>query len=215
MQAYFCEKNLKTNRDYVIMKFVIHNHELQIIKRTWVIMNYKNDIKIATDSIHSLKLDSIFSINDCICDLYCIPSHFDYAYYVRVYKVSDKYKAVYARTEINDIFGHTIYCYPFESALKANKHSAKIGKIICGYFSPSENLISKLKLMKELFPAENCINDNQYMTIDGVWQVIRSWKNGSPENTVSFESTFAHRVFKKEFAETVCNMYEFIQNELK
>lgn len=175
-------------------------------------MNYKNDIQIAVESIHALKLDSIFNINDCICDFYCVPSHFDYTYYVRIYEMSNKYNAVYARTEINDISGNTIYCYPFESALKADKHSAKVGKIICGYFSPSENLISRLKSMIELFPAENCIRDPQFITIDGVWQVIRLWKNGSPENTVSFENT---SIFKKEFAETVCNIYEFIQNELK
>lgn len=178
-------------------------------------MNYKNDIRIAADSIYSLKLDSIFNINDCICDLYCIPSHSDYAYYVRIYKVSDRYRAVYSRTEINDIFVHKIYCYPFESALTANKHSAKSGKIICGYFSSSEKLISELKSMIELFPSKDYISDEQYIIIDGVWQVIRLWKNGSPENTISFESTSAHRIFKKEFAEIVCNVYEFIQNELK
>ncbi|MDE6539460.1 MAG: hypothetical protein K2K66_04655, partial [Ruminococcus sp.] len=150
-----------------------------------------------------------------ICDLYCMPSHFDYTYYIRIYKVSDKYNAVYARTEINDISGHTIYCYPFESALRADKHSAKVGKIICGYFSPSENLISKLEAMIELFPAENCISDQQCITIDGILQVIRLWKNGSPENTVLFENMSVHNMFKKEFAEIVCNMYEFIQNELK
>ncbi len=178
-------------------------------------MNYKDDIQIAVDSIQALKLDSIFDINNCICDLYCVPSHFDYTYYVRMYKLSDKYMAVYARTEINDISGHTIYCYSFESTLKANKHSAKIGKIICGYFSPSENLINKLKSMKELFPSENCISDEQYIIIDGVWQVIRLWKNGSPENTISFESMFAHRIFKKEFAEIICNIPKFIETEIR
>lgn len=178
-------------------------------------MNYKDDIQIAIDSIHALKLDSIFNINDCICDLYCIPSHFDYAYYVRMYKVSDKYKAVYAHTEINDTLGHTIYCYSFEDALKANEHSAKNGKIICGYFSPSENLISRLLYMTEIFPEKEHISDNQYIIIDGVWQVIRQWKNGSPGNTVSFESTSAHRIFKKEFAGIVCNIHEFIETQIR
>ena len=178
-------------------------------------MDYKNDIKIAIDNIHKLKLDNIFNINDCICDFYCLPSHFDYTYYVRIYKVSDKYNAVYARTEINDISGNTIYCYPFESALRADKHSAQVGKIICGYFSPSENLISKLKAMIELFPSENRISDPQYIIIDGVLQVIRLWKNGNPENTVLFENLSVHTIFEKEFAETVCNIYELIQNELK
>lgn len=181
------------------------------MKRTVIIMNYKNDIKIAAESIRLLKLDSIFDINDCICDLYCVPSHSDYTYYVRIYKVSDKYNAVYARTEINDIFGHTVYCYTFESALKANKHSAKVGKIICGYFSPSEKLIIKLKSMMELFPLKDCISDGQYIIIDGVRQVIRRWKNGSPENTVLFENTLAHSIFEREFAETVCNINELIE----
>lgn len=185
------------------------------MKRIGIIMNYKNDIKIAEDSIHALKLDRIFDINDCVCDLYCIPSHLDYAYYVRIYDISGKYMAVYARTEINDIFRHTVYCYTFESALEANKHSAKVGKIICGYFSPSEDLVRKLKSMIELFPAKYHMNDGQYVIIDGVRQVIRRWKNGNPQNTISFESSLAHMVFDKDFAQTVCNINEIIQNELK
>lgn len=177
--------------------------------------NYKNDIQTAVDSIHSLKLDDIFSINDCICDLYCVPSHSDYAYYVRIYDISGKYGAVYARTEINDIFGHTIYCYPFGDALRADKHSAKVGKIICGYFSPSECLINKLKDMKELFPAEDFIIDKQYITLDDVWQIIRLWKNGFPERTVSFYNMSANKVFNKKFAETVRSINELIQHEIR
>lgn len=177
--------------------------------------NYKNDIQIAIDSIHSLKLDHIFDINECICDLYCVPAHSDYAYYVRMYNLSGKYRAVYARTEINDIFGNMIYCYPFEEVLKANVHSAKTGRIICGYFSPSERLINKLKDMKELFPTEDCIVEKQYITIDDVWQVIRLWKNGFPERTISFYNMSANRVFKEKFAETVRSINELIQHEIR
>ncbi len=178
-------------------------------------MNYRNDIQIAVDSIHSLKLDSIFNINDCICDLYCVPSHSDYAYYARIYEVSGMYRAVYARTEINDIFRHTIYCSSFESALEADRHSAKTGRIICGYFNPSDELVDRLLSMKELFPKEDVISDDRNIIIDGVWQIIRIWKNGSPENTVSFEDMSAQKIFKKEFSDIVCNMNQLIECEIR
>lgn len=178
-------------------------------------MDYLNDIQIAVDSIHALKLDSIFGINDCICDLYCVPSHYDCSYYVRIYRNVGKYTAVYARPEINDIFGHTIYCDTFESALRAGRHSAKTGKIICGYLNLSEKPVAQLELLISRFPAEDCILSEKHIIIDGVWQVIRCWKNGIPQRTVSFKNTYAEKISGIEFAETVCNMYEFIQNELQ
>ncbi|MCM1507124.1 MAG: hypothetical protein NC177_08335 [Ruminococcus flavefaciens] len=178
-------------------------------------MDYLNDIQIAFESIHESKLDSIFSISDCICDLYCVPSHYDSSYYVRVYRKDSKYTAIYARTEINDIFGHKVYCDAFESALRASRHSAKQGKIICGYFKPSEDFIGELKSMIELFPEEDYILSEKHIIIDGIWQVIRLWKNGTPQCTVSFENMSAKSIFRKDFAETVCNMYEFIQNQLQ
>ncbi len=176
---------------------------------------YKSDILIAVDEIHRLKLDNNFNINECICDFYCIPSHFNFAYYVRLYKTSDSYKSVYARTEINDIFGNTIYCYPFSEALKAKKHSGKSGKIICGYFIPSENFIIRLSALTESFPEKDCISDSRNIVLDGVWQVIRIWKNGRPFRTVSFESTSVYDLFGAEFADIVCDMNELIESEIR
>ena len=176
---------------------------------------YRSDILIANDEIHGLKLDYNFNINDCICDFYCIPSHFNFAYYVRLYKTSDLYKAVYARTEISDIFGNIIYCYPFSETLRAKRHSVKSGKIICGYFKPSENFIVRLSALNELFPEKDCISDSGNTVLDGVWQVIRIWKNGRPFRTVSFETMSAYDLFDVEFADIVCDINELIESEIR
>ncbi|MDE6848695.1 MAG: hypothetical protein K2J44_05060, partial [Ruminococcus sp.] len=151
----------------------------------------------------------------CIFDLYCIPSHFDFAYYVRIYRVSDSYKAIYARTEISGIFGNKIYCCPFSETLKAKKHSGKSGKIICGYFMPSESFIIRLSALSEFFPEKDFISDSRNTILDGVWQVIRMWKNGRPFRTVSFESMSAYDLFGKEFADIVCDIYKLTESEIK
>ncbi|MGN1403472.1 MAG: hypothetical protein ACI4XB_04030 [Ruminococcus sp.] len=137
------------------------------------------EIELAKQEIHHLKLDQRFSNQDCICELYCIPSLAHLTYYMQVYCGGDGYEAIYARTIVQDNLGNIIHTHPFCWTKAAASRPDIVGKIVCGYCCLSEKSAEKLSCVLKMLP-EGIFRDNESgVMLDGVRQVIRQWEHGA------------------------------------
>lgn len=137
------------------------------------------EIELAKQEIHNLKLDQRFSNQDCICELYCIPSLAHLAYYMQVYCGGDGYEAIYARTIVQDNPGNSIHTYPFCWTKASVSRPDIVGKIVCGYCRLSAKSAEKLSCVLETLPQGIFRDNESRVMLDGVRQVIRQWDHGT------------------------------------
>lgn len=136
------------------------------------------DIEFAKQEIYQLKLNQCFSGQDCICELYCIPSHNHQAYYLQVYQITNRYEAIYAKTIVHDCLGNMIKMYPFHWTKEAASRPDTVGKIVCGCSRLSETSSQRLSCILETLPWKSFWDTDSCVVLDGVWQIIRQWDHG-------------------------------------
>ena len=170
---------------------------------------YLKDVEIARQAI---KESLLYPKGEILYDMYAIPSHNYPAYYLMIYKKGTVFECVYARTEIHihQIPG-AIKMYRFSEAKEAERHPAKIGKIIVGFGSVPDDLISRLEFIQDNFP-EGYFYGKSGITIDGNFQAIRVFNKGIEETEFIYndirDNEFPEE--NKHLKELLNNMYLYI-----
>ena len=144
---------------------------------------YLEDVEIARSAIADALL---FPSESILCDLYAVPSHNHQAYYAVIYKSNKKYEMTYARTEIyTRHFSEPIKMYPFSDAKAAEKHAASDGRIIVGKKTVKMDL---MHILDDIFISvpEGLHLGRHLISIDGVFQAIRSFDNNNVAKEIIF-----------------------------
>lgn len=162
------------------------------------------EISIARNAIAEAGLYRTNITGELKYELYCIPSHNHYCYYVQILCSQDKNHMIYARTEIDDFICGKILMYPFSEAVKRNNR--QYGKIVCGMREISCQFYEHLTQIFESLPNKREWQTECGMVLDGVFQMIRMYENDS---------------IIKEFAYFHCendllnDFYEAVEAEIK
>ncbi len=145
---------------------------------------YLEDVKIAVSELTNMKLYPVEG--NIVCDLYAITSHNFQSYYAIVYENDDRYEMLYAKPQIYDpVVQEYIKMYGFKDAKEAENHPAKDGKIIMGIKQLSEEYVNELKDIADNLPFEKK-SEEDYLTLDGYFQVIRIYKNNVVSDVLVF-----------------------------
>ena len=162
------------------------------------------EISIARNAIAEAGLYKTNITGELKYELYCIPSHNHYCYYVQILCSQDKNHMIYARTEIDDFICGKILMYPFSDAVRSDNR--RYGKIVCGMREISSTFKENLIQVFEIVPDKREWQEPSLIIIDGVFQMIRMYDNDS---------------IIKEFAYFDCendllnDFYEVVEAEIK
>ncbi len=162
------------------------------------------EISIARNAIAEAGLYRTNITGELKYELYCIPSHNHYCYYVQILCSQDKNHMIYARTEIDDFICGKILMYPFSDAV--NRNNRQYGKIVCGMREISSTFKENLIQAFEIVPDKREWQEHSLIIIDGVFQMIRMYEN----NSIIKEFAYFH--CENDFLN---DFYEVVEAEIK
>ena len=169
------------------------------------ITRYDADIAIAQLALKKSLLDTVVSNRQLLCEVYCIPSHQDQAFYVQIYD-GDEYTLLYAKPYISDYTGLDIVMYEFGEAILADMHPARIGAIYCGIkHIPKDN--KYISMLTDCLPLYNEFARPDGFIVDGVFTLIRNDRLSPPAvlayKTPDSISVNQYSIGKKVFLENL------------
>ncbi len=162
----------------------------------------RDDIEIAKDKIKEALL---YPQKEILYELYAIPSHNEAAFFALVYKEDDKYKMVYARSEVYTPQNEEpIRMYTFKTCIDANE-SGYDGRIIIGMASLEDSFANELLKVTDKIDGGILYYQNM-LILDGVMQYIRVVKEDKEifyEETRALVSNGPLSEAENEFMETL------------
>ena len=177
--------------------------------------NVLNDVNLGRNELKNLHLDYEGDrAQELLYELYCIPSHNEYAYYVQVYRKQDLFYLSYARTEIEDLFnGGMIHMYTFKDTKKANMHDRYKGRIVCGYKKVEASFVNYLAALFIQIPEGSNWIKKDGIWLDGNFQMIRVYSAGEMLKEIAFHNDLK-LITDVDVREKLSMLNQFIEKEI-
>ena len=152
------------------------------------------DISIARNLLDDSYLNVIVSDQKLICEILCIPSFPDQAFYLQIYD-GDKYSLLYAKSYLQTPCGISSVSDSFSTIAEADRHVAYRGDVYCGLIHlPKEDEI--VNRLIACLPAQTEVIPERGITLDGVTTLV-----------ISHISEISNALYFRNEAEFVINDY--------
>lgn len=178
--------------------------------------NVYADILLGRKELKKLQFDyECGEEQELLYELYCIPSHNEYAYYVQIFRKADSFYLSYARPEIEDfVIGETIYMYTLQDAEVAKEKNRYYGKIVCGYKKVSTEFLDYLNMLCNYLPEGSHWKEEESFCLDGTFQMIRFYSEGKIKKEVAFNNELKS-IADKDAREKLSILNQFVEKEIK
>ena len=176
--------------------------------------NVLDDIALGRAELIKLKFDYESDIGqELLYELYCVPSHNEQAYYAQIFRKCGECYLSYAKSVIEDfVINETIYMYTLRDAVEANDKNRYYGKIVCGYKKVTDEYISYLSELCTHLPDENQWNEEGSVCLDGTFQMIRVYSDGSLIKEIAFHNQLKS-VMDLDAGEKLATLNQYIERE--
>ena len=170
----------------------------------------KLDIAIAEKSMAELKLDTVVSELDLLCEIYCLTPFNWQSFYLKVFD-GEEYTLLYAKPYYKDFLGNESVSTSFGMTLEAENHPTCRGKIFCGIKKLCKDNTTVNKIL-DCLPKKNVSDANRGVCIDGITTMIVNNKM-NPSTSLYFRTgaKFLRNSYTQEQVDFLENLHSHIE----